>query len=293
MLYKQIEANKRKTVMLLILFCVMIIGVGIAVSYLVSNDVLFGAILALVILAIYVPVTYMSAASQVLSLSGARKVSKEEYPQLYRIVEEVIAGTRLPMPEIYIVHDSSPNAFATGIDPDKAAVAFTTGLLKTLNREELEGVVAHEVAHIQNYDIRVMTISIALVGVVAYIGNIGARMLYYGGARRNRQRGHPALLLLSMIFIIFAPLAAQFVRLAISRNREYLADATAVRIIQNPYGLIRALEKISSHSEDVKKATPATAGMYISNPLGRKRRFSHLFSTHPPVEKRIERLMNM
>ncbi|HLS36408.1 MAG TPA: zinc metalloprotease HtpX [Bacillota bacterium] len=293
MLYQQIESNKRKTIMLILLFCLLIVGVGIAVSYLTSGDIVTGIIMTLVILAIYVPTTYMSASKQVLSMSGARKVSRSEYPQLHRIVEEVIAGTRLPKPDVYVVNDPVPNAFATGINPDKAAVAFTTGLLEQLNREELEGVAAHEVAHIQNYDIRVMTISIALVGVIVYIGNIGTRMLFYGGRRRGDRQGHPALMLLAIIFIIFSPLAAQFIRLAISRNREYLADATAVNIIRNPHGLIRALEKISSHSGRVKNATSATAAMYISMPLGKRRRRSNLFSTHPPVESRIKRLQEM
>ena len=293
MLYKQIQDNKRKTVLLILLFCLIVLGVGMAVSYLGSGNILIGIIVSIVLLMIYILITYMSASKQVLHIAGAKKVSKEDYPQLYRIVEEVILGTRLPMPEVYVINDPAPNAFATGISPEKSAVAFTTGLLEILNREELEGVVAHEVAHIENYDIRLMTISIALVGVVVFIADIGSRLLYYGGRRKNNQKGHPILLLLAIIFIILAPLATQFVRLAISRNREYLADATAVQIVRSPYGLIRALEKISRDPREVKNATPATAAMYISQPLRKKRNLNNLLSTHPPVEKRIERLKNM
>lgn len=296
MLYKQIESNKRKTVMLVSLFTVLVLGIGWGIGYLVNQDSVTGLIITLVILAIYIPLTYMTASSQVLAMAGAKEAKREEYPQLYGIVEELSIAARVPMPKVYIIHDPSPNAFATGIKPEKGAVAFTTGLLETLNREELAGVVAHELAHIRNYDIRLMTICVALVGVIALIANFGSRMLFYGGGRNRRnQKSHPVLMIIAVLFVILAPMVSQFVKLAVSRNREYLADATAVEFTRNPTGLINALRKISADPRDVKNAQEATAAMYISRPLGKKqnKRSSHLWSTHPPIESRIERLQQM
>lgn len=296
MLYHQIQANKRKTFLLVSLFTVLVLGIGWGIGYLVNNDSITGLVITGIILLIYIPMTYMTASSQVLRMSGAKEIKRSDHPQLFGIVEELSIAARLPMPKVYIIHDPAPNAFATGIKPEKGAVAFTTGLLATLNREELEGVVAHELAHIRNYDIRLMTICIALVGVIALIANFGSRMLFYGGGRQrdNRnQKSHPALMLIAVLFVILAPLASQFVKLAVSRNREYLADATAVEFTRNPTGLINALKKISSDPRDVENAQEATAAMYISRPIGKKRRSVHLWSTHPPIESRIERLQQM
>ncbi|WP_368653823.1 zinc metalloprotease HtpX [Ornithinibacillus sp. 4-3] len=292
MLYKQIQTNKRKTMLLLSFFTLIVVGVGWAIGYLVNNDSLTGIIIALVILAFYLPITYLSATSQVLSMSGAKEVTREEYPQLYAVVEELCIASRLPMPKIYVINDPSPNAFATGLKPEKGVVAFTTGLLETLNREELAGVAAHELAHIRNYDIRLMTICIALVGVIAILADFGTRMMF--GRRRGNQKSHPALLIIALVFVILLPFVSRFVHLAVSRNREYLADATAVEFTRNPTGLINALEKISADPRDVKKAKSATAAMYIDRPTGRKsKKRSSWFATHPPMENRIERLQNM
>lgn len=294
MLYRQILENKRKTVGLIILFSVIVLGIGWGLGYLINHDSVSGLIIAGVILVFYVPITYMSASSQVLRMSGAREIKKEDHPQLFGIVEELTIAARLPMPKIYIVNDPSPNAFATGIKPEKSVVAFTTGLLDTLNREELAGVVAHELAHIRNYDIRLMTICIALVGVIAILANLGSRMLFLGGGRRGNRKANPALLIIAILFVILAPLAAQFVRFAVSRNREYLADATAVEYTRNPVGLINALKKISGDPRDVKHAQAATASMYICRPIGKKRKKRrNLLATHPPIESRIERLEKM
>lgn len=297
MLYKQIQANKRKTILLVILFTVLVLGIGWGIGYLINNDSFTGLMITIVILAFYIPITYMTASQQVLSMSGATEIKREDHPQLFGIVEELSIAARVPMPKIYIINDPSPNAFATGIKPEKGAVAFTTGLLDTLNREELAGVVAHELAHIRNYDIRLMTICIALVGVIALIANIGTRMFFFsGGRRRNNQnqKSHPALIIIAILFVILAPIAAQFVRLAVSRNREYLADATAVEFTRNPVGLINALKKISSDSRDVENAQEATAAMYISRPIGKRRKNRrNLLATHPPIESRIERLQKM
>lgn len=298
MLFQQIAQNKRKTFLLVLLFCFLVLGLGWALGYLINNDSISGIIITLIILAFYVPMTYMTASSQVLRMSGAVEASREEEPELYHIIEELTLAARLPMPKVYIVHDPSPNAFATGIKPEKSAVAFTTGLLDKLNREELEGVAAHELGHIRNYDIRLMTICIALVGVIVMIAEFGSRMLFWGGGRRNgndNRKTNPLLMLIAVVFVILAPIAGQFVRLAVSRNREYLADATAVELTRNPQGLIKALRKISADPRDVQNATETTAAMYISPPLGKKKRSrkANLWATHPSTEDRIARLEAM
>lgn len=296
MLYKQIQENKRKTVLLVTLFSLLALGAGWAIGYLFNDDSLSGLVIALVILAFYIPITYMSATSQVLSMSGAREIKRADNPQLFGIVEELSIAARVPMPKVYVINDPAPNAFATGIKPEKGAVAFTTGLLERLNREELSGVVAHELAHIRNYDIRLMTICIALVGVIIIIADFGSRMLFWGGGRRSssNRKSNPILLLVALLFVILAPLVAQFARLAVSRNREYLADATAVEFTRNPVGLMNALKKISSDPSEVKHAKEATASMYISQPFRKKRRRrGSLLATHPPIESRIERLEKM
>lgn len=296
MLYRQIEQNRRKTLYFVVLFSLLVIAVGACASYLASNDFVSGIIIAAVILAFYIPITYLTASSQVLRMAGAKQIDQKDHPMLFNIIEELSIAARVPMPKIYIIDDPSPNAFATGIKPEKGAVAFTSGLLERLNREELEAVAAHELAHIRNYDIRLMTICIALVGVVAIIADMGSRMLFFGGGNRNKgnQKGHPALLIIAIIFLILSPLAAQFVHFAISRNREYLADATAVEFTRNSVGLKNALIKISQSHNPVRNAKPATAAMYISNPFGRKgKKKASLLATHPTIESRIERLERM
>lgn len=294
MLYRQIEQNKRKTVLLVLLFSVIVLGAGSAVGYLGFEDLRLGVIMAAIILVVYVPITYMSASSQVLRMSGASLANKETHKKLYHIVEDLCIAARIPMPKIYVINDPSPNAFATGIKPEKGAVAFTTGLLETLNREELEAVAAHEIGHIRNYDIRLMTISIALVSVVAILADIGTRMLFTQ-RRGNDKKTHPAVMIIALVFVLLSPLAARFVHLAVSRNREYLADATAVELTRNSVGLQNALRKISASSLDVRKAQNATASLYISNPFSkqRKKKNTSWFSTHPSLESRIERLSRM
>lgn len=296
MLYKQIQKNKRKTALLVTLFTVLVLGMGWGIGYIINNDSITGIIITGIILIIYVPLTYLTAGSQVLSMSGAKEIKRSDHPTLFGIVEELSIAARIPMPKIYIVKDPSPNAFATGIKPEKGAVAFTTGILETLNREELSGVVAHELAHIRNYDIRLMTICIALVGVISLIANFGARLLFFGGGNRNsnNKKGNPIIMIVALVFIILAPIAAQFVRLAVSRNREYLADATAVEFTRNPVGLVHALEKISGDPREVENAQAATASMYISKPRRKKKQNkTSLWATHPPITSRIKRLQHM
>lgn len=293
MLYRQIEQNKRKTILLMLVFSMTVLIIGWAVGFLFNGDYFTGPLIALVILAIYLPITYMSANSQVIRMSGAKEIKKVDNPMLFNIVEELSIAARIPMPKIYIVNDPSPNAFATGTKPENGVVAFTTGLLERLNREELEGVAAHEIAHIRNYDIRLMTVCIALVAVIAIIAEIGMRMFYFRGGSSRGGRKNPALIIIAIVFVILAPLAARFVKFSVSRNREYLADATAVELTRNNVGLKNALIKISNSDVDVKKAVQATAAMYISNPFRKQKKKTNWFATHPPIESRIERIENM
>jgi heat shock protein HtpX len=298
MLFSQIEQNKRKTVFLVFLFVCVVIVVGAGIGYMNGGGWASGLTLALVISAFYIPITYASANAQVLAMSGARHVTAEEYPVLYNIVEGLCIPAQIPMPKIYVVDDPSPNAFATGLSPKKGSVAFTTGLLQRLNREELEAVAAHEIGHIRNYDIRLMTVSIALVGVIALLANIGTRMLFFRNNRDDRKNQNPIVMIVALVLVILSPIVAQFVHFAVSRNREYLADASAVEFTRNAQGMISALRKISESDsrQTVHRATPTTASMYITNPFNKDRQsqsFTNWFATHPSILSRIERLENM
>ncbi|WP_139691904.1 zinc metalloprotease HtpX [Sporolactobacillus terrae] len=296
MLYQQIQQNKRKTLVLLTFFCVLVLAIGWAVGYFLNGDLFSGPIIAAVVLAAYVPITFASARAQVLSMAGAHPIEKKDNPMLFNVVEELALAANVPMPKIYIVNDPSPNAFATGMKPESSVIAFTSGLLERLNREEIAAVAAHEFSHIRNYDIRLMTLCIALVGVIVVVADIGQRMLFWGGARnnkRNNEKSNPIFMILALVLIILAPLVAQFVQLAVSRNREYLADASAVELTRDPQGLINALTKISSDDKGMKRVKDATASMYISNPFGKNKKKTNWFATHPPIESRIERLRAM
>jgi heat shock protein HtpX len=294
MLYKQIEQNKLKTVLLVLLFSLLVTGAGSAVGYVGYGEIWLGIGIAAALLLVYLPITYMSANAQVLSMSGAVEVTQDDYPQLYNIVEGLCIPAQIPMPKIYIVDDPSPNAFAAGTKPEKGAVAFTTGLLEELNREEVEAVAAHEIAHIRNYDIRLMTLSIALVAIIAFLADIGSRIMLQQ-RRNSNKKTTPVVYIVALVFMLLSPLASRFVHFAISRNREYLADATAVELTRNPTGLINALQKISESDLDVERAKKATASMYISSPYSKQRKKTKAgwFSTHPSMESRIERLGEM
>lgn len=299
MLFKQIEQNKRKTIFLVGLFILLVVVLGAAFGYVYQDSFISGMIMAAVIAGFYIPITVLSANKQVLGMSGARPVTSEQYPQLYNIVEGLCIPAQIPVPKIYVVEDDAPNAFATGLSPKNGAVAFTTGLLNRLNREELEAVAAHEIGHIRNYDIRLMTISIALVGVIALLADIGMRMVFLRGGKNNdNKKQHPAIMIIALVLVILSPLVAQFVHFAVSRNREFLADATAVELTRNSAGMINALKKISGVDASVKvrRAKDATASMYITSPFNKDRQassFMSMFATHPPIPSRIERLEKM
>lgn len=301
MLFEQIRLNRRRTVWLVAVFILLLAAVGWAVGELVRADGRSGLIVALILSAVYVPFVFLTANRQILAMSGAREVTEGEYPELVHIVEALSMAARIPMPKVYVIDDPSPNAFATGLTPRRSAVAFTTGLLERLNRAELEGVAAHEISHIRNYDIRLKTVAIALVGVIAVLADFGTRLLYWGGiagggrARRRNDRNQGLFLLIALVLVILAPIAAQFVRFAVSRNREFLADASAVDLTRNPRGLIEALRKIGEDPHDVRRANDATASLYFAPPKAAFRRLdvSRWFATHPPIRERIRRLEMM
>lgn len=239
--------------------------------------------------------SYWFSDKLVLKMTGARAVTYAEAPELYNIVENLAITAGLPMPKVYIVDDPSPNAFATGRNPEHAVVAATSGLLQILDRSELEGVMAHELAHVGNRDMLVMTVAVVLAGFVAIVADFLTRSMFFGGGNRDR---HPAFLIIGIAGIILAPIAAKLIQVAISRKREYLADATGALLTRYPEGLASALEKISQHAQPMKRASHATAHLFISDPFQEKqggimKRISNLFQTHPPAAERIRLLRNM
>lgn len=298
LVYDRIAANRRATWLLMFAFVAILTGLVALIVLALGLPV--GAIgvvgIGLVIYAIF---SYFMASQVVLSISGAHEVTKEQEWEYVRRVENLCIGAGLPMPRTWVIEDSAPNAFATGRDPQHAHVVVTRGLLQKLEPIELEGVLAHELSHIGNYDIRVMTVATLLVGVAVLVSDIFLRWTYWGaGARRsNRTRGGGGaaiLVLLAVVAAILAPIVAQVLRLAISRQREYLADASGALLCRHPEALARALEKIAADPEPLEVANKATAHLYIYNPLREHRSFlNNLFNTHPPIEERIRLLRSM
>jgi len=234
----------------------------------------------------------------VLSISRARPADRKRDYQFYSVAENLSIGAGVPMPKLYVIEDTAPNAFATGRDPDHAVVVATTGLIQKLNRTELEGVVAHELSHIKHYDIRLMSIVSVLVGSIALLADFFLRASFWGGGRRDRKGGGGLIILVGLLFAILSPIIAQLIKLMVSRRREFMADAGAVTITRQPSGLISALKKIAADHEPLEVANKATAHLYIENPFKDKRkdaigRFAGLFNTHPPLEKRLEALEKM
>lgn len=289
--FDAIAANKRNSVILILLMSFLFAAVIFAFSYILGVNPIITSIIGFFGLVFYAIATYFVGDKAILAIAGAKEADKKQYPFLYNVVEGLSLASNIPMPKIYIIQDQSPNAFATGRDPKHASVAVTTGLLEMMNREELEGVIAHEISHIGNYDIRFMMIAVIFVGAIGLLANIGARTFLWGGGRRDRRDGGSALAIIALIFLILSPLFATLVRLAISRQREYLADANAARMTRYPEGLASALEKISGAGIPTRNATDTTASLYISNPFPNK--MSFLTATHPPAKERIKRLRAM
>lgn len=297
MLYNQISSNKRRTVVLLIVFFMLLAAIGAAVGYLWLGDMTFGVVIAVIIGAIYAMSMIFQSTNVVMSMNHAREVTEQEAPQLYHIVEDMAMVAQIPMPRVFIIEDQSLNAFATGSSPENAAVAATTGLLAVMNREELEGVIGHEVSHIRNYDIRISTIAVALASAITLLSSLGSRMVWFGGGRRrsdDRDNGTGLLVFLfSILSLILAPLAATLLQLAISRKREYLADASSVELTRNPQGMINALQKLQQSAPMQQPVDAASAALYINDPIKKEERLNSLFSTHPSISDRIERLRQM
>ncbi|MBQ2695266.1 zinc metalloprotease HtpX [Candidatus Saccharibacteria bacterium] len=285
-MYKQIAQNKRKTILLIGGFVVMIGAISVLFAW-YFNDVWI-AVWTTVVAIIYAVIQYFIAGSLATAMAGAKEIEKKDNPRFYNIVENLSITTGLPMPKVYIVDDKSPNAFATGRDPQHASVAATTGLLDIMNDKELTAVMAHEMSHVKNYDIRVSMIVFGLTCVIGLISDLAFRMMFYGSRRRDNE-GSPVGYVLILVAAILSPIIAGLVQMAVSRQREYLADASAVNITRYPEGMIDALKKLQSHSSPMKNQNVAAAQMYINDPL-RKGFFNNLLSTHPPIEKRIERL---
>lgn len=285
-MYKQIAANKRNTIIIMVEFIILISVIGCAFAY-AFND-WYITIYVLVISSIYAVIQYFLATSLAVMMTGAKEITKKDNPRLYRAVENLSITAGLPMPKVYIIDDKAPNAFATGRDPEHAMVAATSGLIDIMDDNELTAVMAHEMSHIKNYDIRVSMIVFGLVCLVGFISDIGLRLLYWGDDDDDRS---PVGLVIMLIIGIFAPIAASLAQLAISREREYLADMSAAKLTRYPEGMISALKKLDEHGRPMRRQNSATSAMYINNPM-KKGVFSKLFSTHPPIEDRIERLEN-
>ena len=299
MLYKQIASNKRKTWVLLIVFFLLLAIVGYAVGYLFMNSGIWGVTIAMIIGFIYALTMIFQSTEIVMSMNGAREVDRNEEPVLYHVVEDMAMVAQIPMPRVYVIDDPGLNAFATGSNPQNAAVAATSGLLEIMNREELEAVIGHEVSHIRNLDIRISTIAVALASAITLLSSMAGRMMWWGGASRSRRSNdrdgggiEVILLVISLLAIVLAPLAATLVQLAISRQREFLADASSVELTRNPQGMINALLKLDNSQPMSHHVDDASSALYINDP--QKPGFlKKLFYTHPPISERIERLKNM
>ncbi len=287
--FDAINANKRNSILLLLAFSLFFMLIVALFSYMFDLGA-FGIFIGMVVLAIYAAISFFAGDKAILSMSGARELKQADQPFVYLTVEGLSAASAIPMPKLYIIEDDAPNAFAVGRDPKHASIAVTRGLLNTLNREELEGVLAHEVSHIANFDVRFALIAIVFVGAIGLISGIVWRSFFYSRNNSRRGGGNAAIMIIGLILMILAPVFATLIRLAISRQREYLADANAVKLIRYNGGLASALDKISRYGKPVQAATDATAPMYFSNPLPK---VASLFSTHPSAEDRIARLRHM
>jgi heat shock protein HtpX len=291
-MYSAIAKNKRNTVFILALFLLIIGALGLLAAYLFGDWTI--AIFTITIAIAYAVFQYFMAASETVALSGAREIQKVDNPRLYRIVENLAITEGLPMPRVYIINDPAPNAFATGRDPKHALVAATTGLLELMDDAELEGVMAHELGHVKNYDIRVSLIVFGLVVAIGLIADIILRMLFWGGGRRdsNSNLGGPALLIviaIGLVAAILAPIVAAVVQAAVSRQREYLADATGALTTRHPEALESALAKLQTNARPVARTNTSMSHLWISDP-NKAGLMSKLFSTHPPLADRIARL---
>ncbi|MDN4595612.1 M48 family metalloprotease [Leifsonia virtsii] len=290
-MYRAIARNKRNTVFIILLFLVLIGALGWLAAYIYNSYTILVVVLIGAVL--YALFQYYLASSQALSMSGAIPIQRADNPRLWNIVENLSITTGTPMPAVYIVNDPAPNAFATGRDPQHASVAATTGLLDIMTDAELEGVMAHELGHVRNYDIRLGMIVFGLTVAIGFIADIFLRMAFFGGNRNNNNNGgNPVVLVFGLIAAIVAPLVATLVQLAVSRQREYLADATGAMTTRHPDALAGALEKLEAYGRPMQKQNSSMAHLWINDPL-KPGLMARLFSTHPPIPQRVERLHEM
>jgi heat shock protein HtpX len=286
-MYNAVAANKRNTILIMAVFIGVVAAIGWAVSYVWSGNVsimpwvIGGAVL-------YALIQYFAAGKLAVATTGAQQILKSDNPRLYRIVENLAITLGIPMPKVYIMNDPAPNAFATGRDPKHAIVAATTGILEVMDDRELEAVMAHELGHVRNYDIRVSMIAFGLASAIGLLSNLVMNSFFFGGDRRESS-SNPVAMIIGVVLIVLAPIMAAIIQMAISRQREYLADASGVLTTRDPEGLASALEKLQQYGRPMKQQNSAAAHLFISNPLS-SGFFNNLFSTHPPLEARIARL---
>lgn len=294
-IYSNISANKWKTWLIMVLFVVFITTIAFVFGKALGYGGSFVGI-ALIVSGLMSLGSYYYSDKLVLATTSAREIQEVDNPELYHLVQNLAIGDGVPTPKVYIVNDPSPNAFATGRDPQHAVVCVTTGILQRLNKSELEGVIAHELSHVKNFDTRLMAVVAILVGFVAILANIFMRSMWFGDRRDEEGRGQGLFLIIGIVFAILSPIVATLIQLAISRKREFLADASGALLTRYPEGLASALEKISSDPRPLRSATNATAHLFIVNPFkgkDAKAWFSSLFNTHPPIEERIKILRSM
>lgn len=299
-MYEQISSNKRKSVFLILFFLVLIFGLSWALAQ-ISGFGRYAYILAIGIAIAMTFGSYYASDKLVLAVSKAKPISQKDYPHLYNVVEGLAIAAGLPKPRCYIIDDSAPNAFASGRNPKNAIICVTTGLLDKLNRVELEGVIAHEMSHIKNYDVLVQTLAVVMVGVVVLLSDWIFRTFLWGGRGRRRSSSRDSggnigliIVLVGLALAIFSPFIAQLLRFSVSRKREFLADASGALLTRYPPGLASALKKLDADREPLEVANKATAHLYIVNPLkDLKGKTNKMFSTHPPIEERVSALENM
>lgn len=295
MIYQEITSNKRKSIALITVFTLVLVGLGYVFAYAQNAPPEGYLAIALLISTGSALFSYYSGDRVALATSGAHPVSKEDNPYLYRIVENLSIANGLPMPKVHIIDDAAINAFATGRSPEHASIAVTTGAIEKLENEELEGVIAHELSHVKNYDIRFMMLTAVLVGAVSILANFFLRSSRWFGSRRGSREGGEArgiAMIIGIVLAVLSPIVAELIKLAVSRKREFLADASGALATRYPEGLARALEKIAAENQPLATASSATAHLYFANPF-RAAGLKSIFSTHPPIEERVKRLREM
>lgn len=284
-MYGAIAKNKRNTVLIMAVFVALIGAIGWAVSYYYGQPSI--ALIVIGVAVLYALIQYFAASKLAMAMTGAKEIEKSDNPRLFRIVENLAITTGMPTPKIYLIDDPAPNAFATGRDPRHAIVGATTGLLEIMDDRELTAVMAHEIGHVQNYDIRVSMIAFGLMSAIGLLADVVLRMMFFGNNRNNNT--HPAVFAVGLVVVILAPIIAAIVQMAVSRQREYLADATGAMTTRDPESMASALGKLQQYSRPMQHQSSAAANLFLNNPLN-PGFFSKLFSSHPPLEERIARL---